>query len=62
MGASYGDAFLAAYAVGDVGLGAIWDWNPIDYMFDPRTEYASLYREKFAIFRELYARNRDLMR
>jgi xylulokinase len=62
VGASYGDAFLAAYAVGDVKIDAIRDWNPVEYEFNPRREYATLYKDKFKIFRELYVRNSDLMR
>lgn len=62
VGASYGDAFLAAYAVGDVKIDAIRDWNPVAYALEPRGEYAALYREKYSIFREVYERNRDLMR
>ena len=62
VGASYGDAFLAAYAVGDVKIDAIRDWNPVEYDFNPRLEYATLYKDKFKIFRELYVRNSDLMR
>ena len=62
VGASYGDAFLAAYAVGDIKIDAIRDWNPVEYEFNPRLEYATLYKDKFKIFRELYVRNSDLMR
>ena len=61
IGASYGDAFLAAIAVGDVKPGDIETWNPVAGTFAPdptvRERYAKLYR----IFRELYPATRDQM-
>ena len=61
LGAAYGDAFLAALALGDVAANAIESWNPRDAVILPRAELAPLYDRRYAIFRELYARNRDLM-
>jgi len=61
LGASYGDAFLAALAVGDVDAGAITRWNPLDGHVAPNSERKATYARQYGIFRELYARNRDLM-
>ena len=61
IGASYGDAFLAAIAVGDAKIADIEDWNPAADRFTPnpalRDRYARLYR----IFRELYPATRQSM-
>ncbi|MCC7321668.1 MAG: FGGY-family carbohydrate kinase [Rubellimicrobium sp.] len=59
FGASYGDAFLAALSVGAVTRADIDRWNPADRVITPRhvPEYDRLY----PIYRELHARNRDLM-
>jgi xylulokinase len=61
LGASYGDAFLAALAVGDVDAGAITGWNPVSDQIKPKAERKAIYARQYGIFRELYARNRDLM-
>ena len=54
IGASYGDAFLAAMALGDAKAGDIETWNPVGGTFTPdpalRERYARLYR----IFCDLY--------
>jgi xylulokinase len=61
IGASYGDAFLAAMAVGDIKAADIETWNPVasTYAPDPalRERYARLYR----IFRDLYPATRKSM-
>lgn len=59
IGASYGDAFLAALGVGDVRRTDIRDWNPIATEIAPQP--AEVYRRQYRIFRELYPRTRDLM-
>lgn len=61
FGACYGDAFLAALAVGDVEANAIERWNPQEARVLPNAELAALYDRRYGIFRELYERNRDLM-
>jgi xylulokinase len=61
LGAAFGDAFLAALAVGDVEASAIARWNPVERRVAPNGDVAALYDRHYAIFRELYARNRDLM-
>ncbi len=62
MGASYGNAFLAALAVGDAQLKDIKTWNPVASEFAAKAENAEIYRRHFEIFRSLYERNKDLMR
>jgi xylulokinase len=62
VGASYGDAFLAALALGDVAPGDIRDWNPVATEIAPNPETAKVYERQYAVFRDLYPRTRDLMR
>jgi xylulokinase len=61
VGASYGDAFLAAVAMGDVRREDIRTWNPIasEVIADPAARTA--YSRQYEIFKELYPRTRDLM-
>lgn len=61
IGASYGDAFLAALAIGDVQRHDIRHWNPVARTVVPDGAVADLYRDCYRIFRELYRRNKDLM-
>ena len=62
MGASYGNAFLAAIAVGDARLEDIKTWNPVASEFIANTEHAEIYSKHYGVFRKLYERNRDLMK
>ncbi|MGK9168715.1 FGGY-family carbohydrate kinase [Inquilinus limosus] len=62
VGASYGDAFLAALAVGDVRPGDIRDWNPTASEVTPDPAHAEVYRRQFGVFKELYPATRELMR
>lgn len=61
VGASYGDAFLAALAVGDVKKKDIAAWNPEARRIAPSRATRAVYDRQYRIFRELYTRNRDLM-
>jgi len=61
VGASYGDAFLAALAVGDVRRRDILDWNPEERRIAPVRAHRGVYRRQYRTFRQLYDRNRDLM-
>jgi len=61
IGASYGDAFLAALAVGDVRRGDIETWNPIDSTITANTANSAVYERQYRIFCRLYAQTRDLM-
>jgi xylulokinase len=62
IGACYGDAFLAALAIGDVRRDAITEWNPVVAQVDPEAANAALYRRQYGVFRDLYSRTRDLMK
>lgn len=61
IGASYGDAFLAAVAVGDIRPDAIAEWNPVSRSIAPGSGNAAIYQRRLATFRELYAATRALM-
>ena len=58
-GASYGDAYLAALAVGLAQPGDIARWNPVDYTVPAQSHAA--YARQYPIFRALYAQTKDLM-
>jgi xylulokinase len=60
IGASYGDAFLAALAVGDVKKTDIAAWNPV--VSTIMAEPAEVYRRQYGVFRAIYERTADLMR
>jgi len=62
VGASYGDAFIAALAIGDVQPNDIRTWNPVDHEITPHAGVRELYARRYRVFRELYERNKDLMR
>ncbi len=62
VGASYGDAFIAALAIGDVRPGDIREWNPVEREISPDAGLGALYDRRYRVFRELYERNKDLMR
>jgi xylulokinase len=62
MGASYGNAFLAAVAVGDAKVSDIARWNPVAAEFKPDAATAGVYGKQYRTFRELYERNKDLMK
>ena len=61
IGASYGDAFLAAVAVGDAKPGDISGWNPVEATIEPRGECADVYARQYRVFRGLYEQTKDLM-
>ena len=62
MGASYGNAFLAAIAIGDAKPPDIKIWNPVISEFITNPEHAEIYCKHYHVFRQLYERNRDLMK
>ncbi|MBV9513439.1 MAG: FGGY-family carbohydrate kinase [Mycobacteriaceae bacterium] len=62
IGASYGDAFLAALAVGDVERQTILEWNPVAGDIKPCPENAAMYARQYDIYQELYLNTRHLMR
>jgi xylulokinase len=61
LGAAYGNAFLAALALGDVRRGDIRTWNPPAHEVAPDPATRDIYRHRYRIFRELYPRTRDLL-
>lgn len=60
-GASYGDAFLAALAVGDVKKTDILAWNPEDRRITPDRKNRAVYELQYRIFKGLYRQTRLLM-
>ncbi len=58
LGASYGDAFLAALAIGNVRAESIFDWNPVERTIVPCPIAA--YDEMYPLFRRLYVQTRDI--
>lgn len=61
VGASYGNAFLAALAVGDVRKKDIVTWNPEARRIVPDRKNRVVYERQYRFFRQLYEENRDLM-
>lgn len=61
MGASYGDAFLAAMAVDDAKAADIEKWNPVARRIDPEAELRDRYARLYRVFRDLYPANRQCM-
>ena len=53
-GASFGDAFLAALAVGDVKPGDMATWNPVTAKVIPNAANRAAYDQLYARFRGLY--------
>jgi xylulokinase len=62
VGASYGDAFLAALAVGDVARKDILAWNPEARRIAPDRRNRGVYERQYRAFKELYVGTRTLMR
>ncbi len=58
VGASYGDAFLAALAVGAVAATDIAHWNPPARTVPPAG--TDLHTRRNALFRTLYLQTRDI--
>ena len=57
-GASYGNAFLAALAVGAVSQRDITNWNPA--LSKIKTQHSTLHAEKNKLFRQLYERSKEI--
>jgi xylulokinase len=58
MGACLGDALLAAIGIGQSPDMA--EWNPIATTIEPRSEFASTYDRRYALYRELYLSTRKI--
>lgn len=61
IGASYGDAFLAAVAVGDARKEDIANWNPVERIIVERGEHAGVYAGQYRVFKRIYEQTRGLM-
>ena len=62
IGASYGDAFLAAVGVGLFNdLSAIKQWIRTKEIVSPSSEFECAYDNNYRIFRELYTNTRTIM-
>ena len=60
MGASFGDAFLAALAVGDAKRAEIDAWNPTARAIEARAH--PVYARGYQVYRALYENTKSLMR
>jgi xylulokinase len=60
VGASYGDAFLAALAVGAAEPGDIARWNPVDRAVEPAPD--TVHARQYGLFRRLYEQTKDIAR
>jgi xylulokinase len=60
-GAAFGDAFLAALAVGDVQPGDIERWNPVEGEIAPVAANLDMYARRTATWRAIYDRTSELM-
>lgn len=58
VGASYGDAFLAACAIGAASPEDIDDWNPVVETVHPEIHEA--HARQYRLFKQLYSRTRDI--
>jgi xylulokinase len=58
IGAAYGDAFLAALAIGVVAEDDIARWNPVVTRVEP-VEVAA-YRKQYPLWKALYLSTRDI--
>jgi xylulokinase len=61
FGASYGDAFLAALAIGAAGKSDIGSWNPTASRVAPRKKFREVYERQYSIFKRIYGQTKDLM-
>jgi xylulokinase len=61
IGASYGDAFLAACAIGTARRGDIMQWNPVARRIRPSAKTAGVYARQYRVFKDLYANTKGLM-
>jgi xylulokinase len=62
VGASYGDAFLAGIAIGAHGWDDLPGWVRRDRTIEPDPANASVYDDRYAVYRELYEATKGLNR
>ena len=60
VGASYGDAFLAAMAIGEARLEDVAAWNPVHATITARP--SEVYEQGYRRFRRLYEQTKDIAR
>lgn len=60
LGASYGNAFLAALAIGTVEPGDITRWNPVERLVEPQA--GDVHAHQYTLFRRLYEQTKDIAR
>ena len=58
IGASYGDAFMAAVAIGEAEIDDIAAWNPVTSTIT--AEASEVYRKQDRLFRKLYEQTKDI--
>ncbi len=61
IGASFGDAFLAALALGRVVPEDIDLWNPVARRIEPDANAREILKERLSQFKRLYTQTKDLM-
>jgi len=61
VGASYGDAFLAALAIGAAKKSDIGAWNPTARKISAREKNRAVYDKQYRIFKAIYDQTRGLM-
>lgn len=61
IGASYGNAFLAAVAVGSASVGDIEHWNPVAATVEPEPDNRKIFENHLLLFKRLYRQTSDLM-
>ncbi len=61
VGACYGDAFLAALAIGDMRRTDILAWNPAAREIAPERRNSAIYERQYSVFKALYRQTKDLM-
>ena len=61
IGAAYGDAFLAALAVGDVSKRDIAGWNPVVRRIVPDRRTKAVYDRNYSVFQSLTQKTRAEM-
>ena len=62
FGASYGDAFLAAYTIGDINKEDINQWNPVDHEIKSNNSSQEIYNKGYKYFRKLYENTKGIMK
>ena len=61
VGASYGDAMLAAVATGAASSDEVMTWNPVVGTVVPNPAFEAVYDEIYELYLEAYTRNADAM-